>query len=138
MIFGGRAIEQRTRRTEKPFLGNGIVHGEDAPLMTFQCRLFRIHMTIPNLCNESLSKPDGMGPADVTYQYVSRLPPAEDIRLGCCQTENGAIWLVYRMEQARWGRNRAQVSAEGRGCSHKVHRGDRIVHRPVTRVLVDR
>lgn len=138
MIFGGRAIEQRTRRTEKPFLGNGIVHGEDAPLMTLQCRLFRIHMTIPNLCNESLSKPDGMGPADVTYQYVSRLPPAEDIRLSCSQTENGTIWLVYRMEQARWGCNRVQVPAEGRGCSHKVHHGDRIVRRRVTRVLVDR
>ena len=34
-VLGGQITEGRTGRAEKPFVGNGIFHSEDAPLMTF-------------------------------------------------------------------------------------------------------
>ena len=36
--------------------------------------------------------------ADVKYQDVPRLSPTKNIRLGCSQTKNGTIRLVYRVK----------------------------------------
>ena len=49
----GRSMERHTRRAEKPLFRNGILHGENASLMTFQSRFFRIQIAVPNLYNES-------------------------------------------------------------------------------------
>ena len=35
---------------------------------------------------------------DAKYQDVPRLLPPKNIRLGCSQTKNGTIWLVYRVK----------------------------------------
>jgi hypothetical protein len=49
----GRMMERHTRRAEKPLFRSGILHGENASLMTFQCCFFRIQIAVPNLRNES-------------------------------------------------------------------------------------
>lgn len=50
-VLGGQTTEHCTGRAEEPFLGRCILHGEDASLMAFKSRLFRVQMAIPNLRN---------------------------------------------------------------------------------------
>jgi hypothetical protein len=96
-MLGGRTVRHVPEELKSHFLETAYSMARTLPSWPFSVSFFEYKSRSQTYVTEVPFKSEGKT-EDVKYQNVSGLPPTKNIRLGCGQTKDRTVWLVYRVE----------------------------------------